>query len=102
MGADPSTGPSPHTASARLMPPAWVDSPGRALLRFVTGIHELVAFLLITLVVTLTKFNRAEAMIHPMIRAQIVRAGARLLPMVTFLAGAMGLVVIGQSIFLLN
>lgn len=93
-----------ETAAGGLMPmpPVWSDSPGRALMAMITGAHQMGAFLLITLAVTVTKFNRARAMVHPMIRAQIVRAGARLLPMVTFLAGALGLVVIGQSIFLLN
>jgi phospholipid/cholesterol/gamma-HCH transport system permease protein len=80
----------------------WVDSPGRVLVDSFTGLHQLSAFMLITLAVSIRKFNVAEHVVHPIIRAQIVRAGARLLPMMTFLGGALGLVVIGQSVFLLN
>jgi phospholipid/cholesterol/gamma-HCH transport system permease protein len=60
------------------------------------------AFLLITLSVALAKFNTARTVVRPAIRAQIVRAGLSLLPMMAFLAGALGLVVIGQTVFLLN
>jgi phospholipid/cholesterol/gamma-HCH transport system permease protein len=65
-------------------------------------VHDLGAFLLITVSVIVTKFNTARALVHPMIRAQIARAGLKLLPMVTFLACALGLVVIGQTVLLLN
>lgn len=58
--------------------------------------------MLITLGVTLTKFKRARPVIGPLIRGQIVRAGVRLMPLVTFLACALGSVVIGQTVFLLN
>src|SRR5581483_12104431 len=64
--------------------------------------HDLGMFLLITAGVILTKFNTARSLIHPMIRAQIARAGWKLLPMVLFLAGALGLVVIGQTVFILH
>jgi phospholipid/cholesterol/gamma-HCH transport system permease protein len=60
------------------------------------------AFLLITLGVALSKSNTARAVIRPAIRAQVVRAGVDLLPMVAFLACALGLAVIGQTVFLLN
>jgi phospholipid/cholesterol/gamma-HCH transport system permease protein len=71
-------------------------------MRFTETVHNLGAFLLITLGVTLTKFNTANKVVHPLIRTQIYRAGLSLLPMVTFLAFALGLVVIGQTVFLLN
>jgi phospholipid/cholesterol/gamma-HCH transport system permease protein len=75
---------------------------GKGVLRFMRTLLELGAFSLITLGVTLTKWNTAKAVIRPLIRTQIARAGLGLLPMVTFLAFALGLVVIGQMVLLLN
>ena len=80
----------------------YLDFVGRALLRFVETVNGLGAFLLITLGVTVTKFNTAPSVVHPLICQQIYKAGLRLMPMVTFLAFALGLVVIGQTVFLLN
>ena len=77
----------------------WI---GRKLLRLVHMIHGMGAFALITFGVTVTKFNRASRVVHPIVREQIYRAGVRLLPMVSFLAFALGLVVIGQTVALLN
>jgi phospholipid/cholesterol/gamma-HCH transport system permease protein len=65
-------------------------------------IHELGAFFLITAAVMLTKFNTARKLIHPMIRAQVARAGTKLMPMILFLAVALGLVVIGQTVFIVH
>jgi phospholipid/cholesterol/gamma-HCH transport system permease protein len=78
---------------------AWA---GRKLLRLITGSHRIWAFLLITLSVTLAKFGKARSVIRPLTRAQIVRCGERLLPMTTLLACSLGMVVIGQTVFLLN
>ncbi|MFO1496997.1 MAG: ABC transporter permease [Verrucomicrobiota bacterium] len=77
----------------------WI---GRKLLHLVNTIHGLGAFALITFGVTVTKFSLAGRVIHPIIRAQIHRAGVRLLPMVSFLGVALGLVVIGQTVSLLS
>ena len=77
----------------------WI---GRILLSVVRTIHGLGAFALITFGVTITKFWKASALIHPMISLQISRAGVRLLPMVSFVALALGLVVIGQTVSMLN
>jgi phospholipid/cholesterol/gamma-HCH transport system permease protein len=77
----------------------WI---GQKLIRFIYTIHGLGAFALITFGVTVTKFNRASRVIHPAIRMQIHRAGVRLLPIVAFLAIIMGLIVIGQTVSLLN
>jgi phospholipid/cholesterol/gamma-HCH transport system permease protein len=71
-------------------------------MRLIGDIRGMGTFLLITLGVALGKFNTAKSVVHPAIRAQIVRAGASLLPMVVFLACALGLVVIGQTVFLLS
>ena len=77
----------------------WI---GRIILALVRNIHGVGAFALITLGVTLTKFWKASELIHPMIALQISRAGTRVLPMVSFVAFALGLVVIGQTVSLLN
>lgn len=77
----------------------WI---GRKLLRLLNTTHGLGAFALIAFAVTVTKFNVAWRVIHPLIRAQIHRAGVRMLPIVGFLAFALGLVVIGQTVALLN
>jgi phospholipid/cholesterol/gamma-HCH transport system permease protein len=77
----------------------WI---GRLILQVIRTVHGLGAFALITFAVTATKFWRASALVHPLVVNQIARAGVRLLPMVTFLAFALGLVVIGQTVSLLN
>lgn len=77
----------------------WI---GRKLIRLIKTIHGLGAFALITFGVTVTKLNFASRVVHPLIRAQIYRAGVRLLPMISFMAAALGLVVIGQSVALLS
>ena len=79
-----------------------MDLAGRKLIDAFRTIHGLVAFLLITLVVMVVKFNRARSVIHPMIRAQIANAGIGIFPMISFLACALGLVVVGQTVFLLT
>jgi phospholipid/cholesterol/gamma-HCH transport system permease protein len=77
----------------------WV---GRRLIRLLNTIHGLGAFALITFGVTVTKFNSASRVIHPIVRQQIFLAGVRLLPMVVFLSLALGLVIIGQTVALLS
>jgi phospholipid/cholesterol/gamma-HCH transport system permease protein len=77
----------------------WI---GRRLIYLINTSHGLGAFALITFGVTVTKFNRAARVIHPLIRDQIHRSGVRLLPMISFLGCALGLVVIGQTVALLS
>ncbi|MBI2950174.1 MAG: ABC transporter permease [Verrucomicrobia bacterium] len=77
----------------------WI---GWRILRLINTIRGLGAFGLITLGVMATKFKTASHVIHPLIRAQIHRAGVRLLPIVSFVALALGLVVIGQTVALLS
>lgn len=77
----------------------WI---GRIIFSVVRTIHGLGAFALITLGVTVTKFWKASDLVHPMIALQISRAGTKVLPMVSFVAFALGLVVIGQTVSLLN
>jgi phospholipid/cholesterol/gamma-HCH transport system permease protein len=77
----------------------WI---GRRLIALINTIHGLGAFALITFGVTVTKFNVASRVVHPIIRAQIQRAGVKLMPIVAFLGVALGFVVIGQTVSLLN
>jgi phospholipid/cholesterol/gamma-HCH transport system permease protein len=77
----------------------WI---GRKLISLCNTIHGLGAFALITIGVTITKFSVAARVIHPMIRAQIYRAGVRLMPITSFLAFVLGLVIIGQTVALLS
>ena len=66
------------------------------------GFHSLAAFALITLGVLATKLNAASHVVHPLIRRQITRAGVRLIPMILFLALALGLVIVSQTVALLT
>jgi len=80
----------------------YTQAAGERFLRFCGVLHELVAFATITLGVTLTKFNRSRRVIHPLIAEHIWRAGVRLFPMVSFIAVALGLLIIGQTVALLT
>jgi phospholipid/cholesterol/gamma-HCH transport system permease protein len=84
------------------IPRAYLNFVGRKLLVFMETVHGLGAFALITLGVILTKINSSRNVIRPLIRQQIYRAGVRLLPMVSFLGFALGLVIIGQTVSLLT
>jgi phospholipid/cholesterol/gamma-HCH transport system permease protein len=92
----------PAAAGFHFSPGAMVDWSGRKLLNLFHTIHGLTAFLLITLGVTIVKFNRARSVIHPLIRAQIAKAGLGIFAMISFIAFALGLVVIGQTVFLMS
>jgi phospholipid/cholesterol/gamma-HCH transport system permease protein len=74
------------------------DSVGRRLTRFLYTVQGLGAFALITFGVLLTKFRVARSLMHPLISRQITRSGLRLLPMFLFMAFALGLLVIGQTV----
>jgi len=92
--------------SPRVPHPRWLrrylNWLGRIILTIIRTLHGLGAFGLITLGVTVTKFWKAADVVHPLISQQIMRAGVRLLPMVSFVAFALGFVVIGQTVSLLN
>jgi phospholipid/cholesterol/gamma-HCH transport system permease protein len=72
------------------------------LIRMKEDVGGMGAFLIITLSVALAKINKAKAVVWPLIFNQVQRAGIDLLPMVAFLAVALGSVVIGQTVFLLH
>jgi len=83
----------------RLPPaPTLTRHVGRRLFGFLVAIQGLGAFGLITLGVILTKPRTARQVVWPAVLKEISRAGVRLLPMFLFVAMALGLVVIGQSV----
>ena len=79
-----------------------LDAMGRGILGILHTAQGLIAFTLIALGVAVTRFNASARVIRPLIRAQVHRAGLRLLPMVGFLACALGLMIIGQMVALLT
>ncbi|MBI4663252.1 MAG: ABC transporter permease [Verrucomicrobia bacterium] len=90
-----------NTAQMR-MARRYLNWVGWRILRLVNTLHGLGAFALITLGVIVTKLHAASHVIHPLIRAQIHRAGVRLLPIISFSALALGLVILGQTVALLS
>lgn len=84
------------------LPRVYLVYTGRKLIRLGETLQGLGAFALITLGVMVTKFNHARHLIHPLVRQQIYRAGVQLMPMIGFLGLALGLVVLGQTVSLLN
>jgi phospholipid/cholesterol/gamma-HCH transport system permease protein len=94
--------PSAHSFLHLPLPRTFISYLGRKLFWFLITIQGLGAFALITLGVILTHFRVARRVIHPLVLQQIARAGLRLLPMFLFLAGALGLVVIGQAVSALS
>jgi phospholipid/cholesterol/gamma-HCH transport system permease protein len=71
---------------------------GRMLFRFLLTLQGLGAFGLITLGVMISRFRVARQVIRPLVFEETARAGLRLLPMFSFIAAALGLVVIGQTV----
>ena len=80
----------------------YLDAAGGRIIGTAQVLRELMAFAVITLGVALTKFNRHRRVIHPLIMAQVWNAGVRLLPMVSFIGLALGLLIIGQTVALLT
>ena len=80
------------------LPRSFVNYVGRKFFRFVLTVQGLGAFALITLGVILTKFRTARHVVWPQSVHEISRAGLRLLPMFLFMAAALGLLVIGQTV----
>ncbi len=84
------------------MPRSYVDFFGRRLIRFLSALHGLGAFALITLGVLFSKGRIARKLIYPLVLRELVRSGLALLPMILFLAASLGLVIIGQTVSLLT
>jgi phospholipid/cholesterol/gamma-HCH transport system permease protein len=90
---------SPIRSLLRLpMPPSYTQFIGRKLFRLFLTVQGLGAFALITLVVILTKMSAARQAVRPRIFQEISKVGLRLLPMFLFMAAALGLLVIGQTV----
>ncbi len=75
---------------------------GRMLVRFILSVHGIGAFALITFGVILSKIGEASPVVRPLVLLQIARSGLRLLPLASFLALALGLIVIGQTVSVLS
>lgn len=73
-----------------------------AYIQSIDTVKRIGAFTLITLGITITKWNVARQVVRPMIREQIARAGVRVLPIVGFLGLALGFVIVGQTVALLS
>lgn len=84
------------------LPSSYVDFVGRKLLRLILTIQGLGAFTLITLAVMITKFGSSRRVITPLVRAQLARSGVRLFAMTMFVSVALGLIIIGQTVSLLE
>jgi phospholipid/cholesterol/gamma-HCH transport system permease protein len=80
------------------LPQTFTHYLARKFLRFLLTLHGLGAFALIVLGVMLRKFRAARHVIWPLMYREISRAGLRLLPMFLFIAVALGLLVIGQTV----
>ena len=84
------------------LPQSFLDYFGHALLRLILTIQGLGAFMLISLGVMFSKMGTARQVLRPLLLTQVLRSGLQLLPMVTFLSAALGLVVIGQTVSLMT
>ncbi len=84
------------------LPRSYVNFLGSRLIRFVQTVHGLGAFALISLGVLVSKGHLARKLIYPLVLQELARSGLRLLPMILFLAVALGLVIIGQTVSLLT
>jgi phospholipid/cholesterol/gamma-HCH transport system permease protein len=80
------------------LPEPYTLLSGERLLRLARAVQGVGSFALITLGVCLNQFGRSSRVIRPLVRREIARGGVRLLPMFLFLAAALGLVVIGQTV----
>lgn len=83
-------------------PRSYVRYLGRKLMNFLGALHGLGAFALITTGILFSRVRTASNVIRPLVLLHLARVGLGLLPMVMFVAGALGLVVIGQTVSLLS
>jgi len=83
------------------LPRFYTNHVGRRVFLFLFAVHGLGAFALITLGVLLRKFRTARHVVGPLIAREVWRSGVRLLPMFLFMALALGLLVIGQTVSVL-
>jgi phospholipid/cholesterol/gamma-HCH transport system permease protein len=81
---------------------SYLKLVGGGVVRMLLAVHELAAFALISVGVMVSKIGVARPILQPLIVQQISRSGVRLLPLATFLAVALGFIVIGQTVSVLN
>lgn len=79
-----------------------MEGMGAGIVGFFTVLRELAAFAVISVGVAITKRGKSRGVMRPMMCQEIWRAGVRLLPMVSFLGAALGLVIVGQTVLLLT
>jgi phospholipid/cholesterol/gamma-HCH transport system permease protein len=84
------------------LPETILERIGRRVADFAILSRALGAFALISLSVMVLRRDAPRQVMRPLIRAQIRNAGVRLLPMVTFIGIALGLLVIAQTTALLT
>lgn len=90
-------------AAARAAPGVGLlEAVGRRIIGATDVFRELGAFALITMGVAVSRLGVGGRVIRPLVVGQIWNAGVRLLPMIGFLAVALGLVIIGQTLTLLT
>ncbi|HMJ91860.1 MAG TPA: ABC transporter permease [Candidatus Acidoferrum sp.] len=84
------------------LPRSYINFVGRKILRLILTIQGLGAFALITLAVMITKFGASRRVILPLIRAELAKSGVRLFAMTMLVSVALGLIIIGQTVSLLQ
>jgi phospholipid/cholesterol/gamma-HCH transport system permease protein len=84
------------------LPETLLDRIGRRVMDFAVLTRALSAFAVISLSVMLRRRDLPRRVMRPLIRAQIRNAGVRLLPMVSLIGTALGLLVIAQTTVLLT
>ena len=80
------------------MPPAFANRVGHQLVAFLLTVRGLGAFALIILGVIFRKHKVAREVMQPRIRHELARSGSNLIPVFTFLALALGFLVVGQTV----
>ncbi len=68
----------------------------------IAAVRGLTAFTLITFGTLYTKVGRSQQVIRPLVHDQVYRAGVKLLPIVCFLGLALGMVLVGQIVSMLQ
>src|SRR5690242_20584798 len=81
---------------------SYLAMVGSLMLQFLRTLREIGAFAVITLGVMVTPTRTTRAVVRPLIFQQLWQSGVRLLPMLAFLALALGMLIVGQTVALLT